>query len=40
MTAPEELDGQTSIDEVLADLGEPWTAEPLEDDEDVQPTLF
>ncbi|MGT2462638.1 hypothetical protein [Sinomonas atrocyanea] len=30
MATDEELEGQTSIEEALADLGEPWTAE--EDD--------
>ena len=32
MTVAEELEGQTSIEEVLADLGEPWTASTAADE--------
>ena len=35
----EELEGQTSIEEALADLGEPWTAEENTDEQEA-PTLF
>jgi hypothetical protein len=38
----EELEGQTSIEEALADLGEPWTA-PADADPDSdsgEPALF
>jgi hypothetical protein len=39
VATPDELDGQTSIEEVLAELGEPWTAEPSEEDAEA-PNLF
>ncbi|MDQ4490785.1 hypothetical protein RBS60_11325 [Sinomonas sp. ASV486] len=40
MALAEELEGQTSIEEALADLGEPWTALTGWSDGPGQPTLF
>lgn len=39
MAVAQELEGQTSIEEALVDLGEPWTATTAADSTE-PPTLF